>query len=97
LGTKPLSAGGKCLTVNAVTVGDGRLEAELLQDNNPIPDFTRADCVPFQGNSKAGPIRWKGGDHCPAEKVRVRFYLKQARLYSFDWAAQPATAPEQKR
>ena len=97
LGTKPLSAGGKCLTVNAVTVGDGRLEAELLQDNKPIPDFARADCIPFQGNSKSGPIRWKGGDHCPAENVRVRFYLKQARLYSFDWSAQPATTREQKR
>jgi hypothetical protein len=97
LGTKVLSTGGKYVTVNAVTVGDGRLEAELLKGDEPIPGFTRADCNPFQGNSKSGPLRWKGGDRSPEEKVRVRFYLTQARLYSFDWSAREAGAGERNR
>jgi hypothetical protein len=85
LGSKPLVAGGKTLQVNARTVGDGRLEAELLQGDQPIAGFTRADCIAFRGDEKAGSIRWKGGDRCPVEKARVRFYLSRTRLYSFDW------------
>ena len=87
LGTGPLAIGGKSMTVNAVTIGDGKIEAELLQGDQPIPGFARADCMPFQGDSNAGLIRWKGGDGCPAEKARVRFYLTRARLYSFDRSA----------
>jgi hypothetical protein len=85
LGTRELSAGGKQLFVNAVTVGDGKVEAELLQGDEPIPGFARADCLPFTGDEKRGVIRWKGGNCCPQEKVRVRFYLNRARLYSFEW------------
>ena len=89
LGTAPLPVGGTSLTVNAVTVGDGKIEAELLRGEVPIPGFTRADCLPFRGDSNSGLIRWKGGEDCPAEKVRVRFYLTRGRLYSFDWSDRP--------
>ena len=89
LGTRPLSVEGKYLQVNAVTVGNGQLEAELLKDDQPIPGFARADCTPFRGDAKSAPIRWKGGDRCPAEQVRLRLYLNRARLYSFDWASEP--------
>ncbi len=88
MGTKPLRAGGKRLRVNAVTRGQGTLSAELLRGDEPIPGFTRADCVPFRGDEKAAVLRWTGGDHCPAEEVRLRFYLTQTRLYSFEWAAE---------
>lgn len=86
LGTKVQEVGGKRLQVNAVTVADGTLEAELLQDDKPIPGFARADCLAFQGDDKSAPIRWKGGDRCPAPQARTRFYLKRARFYGFDWA-----------
>jgi hypothetical protein len=89
LGTNPLAVGGKCLRVNAVTVQDGKLEAELLDGDEPIPGFTRADCIPLQGDHESGLMRWKGGYRCPAEEVRVRFYLNRARLYSCDWTAEP--------
>lgn len=87
LGTKVQAVGGKRLRVNAVTVEDGTLEAELLQDDKPIPGFARADCQPFCGNDKSALIRWKGGDRCPVEQARTRFYLKRARFYGFDWEA----------
>lgn len=85
LGTKALSVGGKRLKVNAATIRDGSIEVELLQDGKAISGFSRADCTPFRGDEMAAPIRWKGGDRCPAEKVRARFYINAARLYSFDW------------
>jgi hypothetical protein len=96
LGTKLLSVGGKHLSVNAVTVGDGKLEAELLKEGQPIPGFMRSDSIPFQGDSKSGVIRWRGGDRCPAEQVQLRFYLNRTRLYSFDWTAEPPVRAEGK-
>jgi hypothetical protein len=87
LGTKVQTLGGKQLRINAVTVGDGTLEAELLKDDQPIPGFTRADCVPFQGDEKSALMRWRGGERCPAEQVRTRFYLRRARFYGFDWVS----------
>ena len=95
LGSKALSVGGKRLYVNAVTVQDGILQAELLKGNDPVPGFTREDCMPFRGDEKSAMIRWKGGDICPAEQVRVRFYLTRARLYSFDWAEELVRLPGQ--
>lgn len=85
LGTKVQSVGGRQLRVNAVTVGDGSLQAELLQDDNPIPGFARADCLPFRGDDKSGLIRWRGGDLCPAAQARTRFYITRSRFYGFDW------------
>ena len=86
LGSGVLFAGGKFLTVNAVTVGDGKLEAELLQGDDPIPGFTRTDCEAFRGDSNSHLIRWKHAARCPTDKVRLRFYLTRCRLYSFDWS-----------
>jgi len=88
LGTKPLPIGGKSLHVNAATVRDGVLEAELLKDEHPIPGFAKADCVPFRGDKRSELIRWKAGVRCPIDNARVRFYLNRARLYSFDWRAE---------
>jgi hypothetical protein len=85
MATKMQPAGGKHLRVNAVTVGDGSLEVELLQDEKPIPGFARADCMAFRGDEKSALIRWKGGDRCPVEQARARFYLRRARFYAFDW------------
>ncbi len=64
------------------------LEAELLEDDKPVPGFSRTDCVPFRGDEKSALMRWKGGEKCPAENVRLRVYLNRARLYSLDWTAE---------
>ena len=88
LGTKALPVGGKSLRVNAVTVADGSLEAELLRNDEPIPGFSRADCQALRGDHKSALICWKGGDRCPVEQAKVRFYLKRARFYGFEWVAE---------
>ena len=82
--TRNLNAGGKHITVNAVTMKDGALSAELIQNGKPLRGFTRADCKVIRGDHHAAMLRWKGGTRCPAEDVQIRFYLKRARLYGFD-------------
>ncbi len=64
---------------------EGPLREGVVQDETPIPGFSRADCNVFRGDSDSALIQWKGGDRCPAGEVRARFYLNQTRLYSFDW------------
>jgi hypothetical protein len=88
LGTKVQSAGGKRLQINVVTVGDGAFEAELLQGDEPIPGFRRADCIPFRGDDRSVVMRWKGGECCPSPEVRTRFYLTRARFYGFEWTSE---------
>lgn len=83
--TRELEAGGKGIAVNVVTVHDGALEAELVADGKVIPGFSRADCRAVRGNHRQALIRWQGGDRCPTEKVQVRFFLRRARFYGFDW------------
>jgi hypothetical protein len=64
---------------------EGPLAKDLVIDERPISGFTRADCTVFKGDDESALIQWKGGDRCPSGPVRARFYLNQARLYSFDW------------
>ena len=84
LGTKTLSAGGKYLKLNAATMTGGRIEAEILKDERPLTGFTRQDSRPFVGDDRSALLSWKGGDLCPVDDVRLRFYLNRARLYSFE-------------
>ncbi len=73
------------LYVNAVTVADGEITAELLDERRtPIPGFTRRESVLFCGDAKLAPLEWVGGTKLP-ERASVRFYLRKARLYGFAW------------
>jgi hypothetical protein len=82
--TRELRGAGSELTVNAVTVQDGTLEAELVANGQPVAGFGRADCLPVRGDHSDAVVRWKGGTACPVENVQVRFYLQRARLYGFE-------------
>lgn len=82
--TRDLAVGGKELTVNVVTVGDGALEAELVANGQPLPGFSRADCIAVRGNHPHAPIRWKGGARCPSGRAQIRFFLRRARFYGYD-------------
>ncbi|MDE2927564.1 MAG: hypothetical protein OXT71_14300 [Acidobacteriota bacterium] len=73
------------VVVNAVTVGEGKLEAELVSGGKPVAGFSRSDCQPVRGDHRAGAIRWKGGDRCPVGDAQLRFYIHQARLYGIDF------------
>ena len=75
------------ITVNARTASSGYVVAELLDRNdNVVPGFGRDGCIPFKGDSVRGTIEWKtkqfAGEWIGADK-KVRFFLKNADLYSY--------------
>ena len=85
----PKSA-GKTLYINALTLGDGEVTAELCTGNEwdigaPLEGYTREDCQVFRGDAKCTTLTWKGGDRCPREGLLLRFYIRRARLYGFEW------------
>lgn len=75
------------IAINARTAPNGYVVAELLDKlNNPIAGFTRADCVPFTGDSTRHVLTWKA-KALPKELLdadkKIRFFLKNADLYSY--------------
>lgn len=75
------------VTINAKCAPAGYVVAELLDRNDKvIPGFSRAECIPFRGDSVRGTIAWKtkqfSGKYANADK-KVRFILKNADLYSY--------------
>ena len=95
LQTRPLYCARGALEVNADASG-GSLRAELVDHmGRPVEGFTRADCDPVTADSLAHTVTWRGnadfskiiGDsyHYPSVSrlLAVRFYIEQARLYSF--------------
>lgn len=83
--TRNIQVAGKEFRVNAVTLKEGALTAELVVNGKPLSGFSRADCVPIRGNHRSTVIRWKRGSKCPVENVQVRFYLQRTRLYGFEF------------
>ena len=84
--THPFVCDGEYLFVNI----DSRdsVCAEILDENNfPIAGFTKDDCIPTgAANATRHRIMWKQADNLSSlvgSKIRVRFYLKDAELYSF--------------
>src|SRR5262249_11739507 len=84
--TKPLRFAGSTLTLNIDSRGDSRVE---LQDatGKPLAGFTLADCRPIQADEIDQRVLWKGGDlsSVAGQTVRLRFDLKSADLYSFQF------------
>ena len=96
LTTEKLSFDGKYFFVNADVKGKGaQLKVELLDaDGNPIPGFTKRDCVVMRGADKTRQlITWKGKKDLTELKgstIRAKFYLTRGDLYAFwisPWAS----------
>lgn len=84
--TKLENTGNGKLIANVVVRKGGEFRAELLDENGiVIPGFSAADCVPVTGDHRRIIVKWKGGEQMPAEKVKIRFYLKQSFLYGYEW------------
>ncbi len=98
LTTEKLSFDGKYFFVNADVKGKGaQLKVELLDaDGNPIPGFTKRDCVVMRGADKTKQlITWKGKQDLTdlqGRTIRAKFYLTRGDLYSF-WVS-PWTSGE---
>jgi hypothetical protein len=86
LTTKPEAVEGKALYVNAKAQRQGCILAELrTADGKVIDGYSRDDCTPIVGDEKCLAVRWKSHEVCPQGKVSVRFYLRDAFLYGYDW------------
>ena len=89
LTTEKLSFDGKYFFVNADVKAKGaQLKVELLDaDGNPIPGFTKRDCVVMRGADKTKQlITWKGKKDLGELKgstIRAKFYLTRGDLYAF--------------
>lgn len=83
--TRNLSFDGQYLFVNADV--KGQLRVEILDENGQVlPGYSRADGVPFKGNSTEHRITWKGKKDLKGlreKPVKFRFYLDDGELYSF--------------
>lgn len=86
--TKKLQFQGSHLFVN-VDSAAGAICAELLDENyNVIDGFSRSDCIPLSVDSTQVQLLWKERElkELGQRMIRIRFYLDNARLYSF-WIA----------
>jgi hypothetical protein len=87
--TKPLTFDAKELAINFATSAAGGVRVEL-QDaaGKPVPGFGLADSTENIGNETDRVVRWKSGADVgglAGKPVRLRFVMKDARLYSFQF------------
>ena len=84
--TKPLTFTGKELTLNFATSAAGGIRVEIQDEQGrALPGYALADAVETIGNEIERAVRWRSGSDLGSlagTPVRLRFVLKDARLYS---------------
>jgi hypothetical protein len=83
-----LSNGGQ-LFVNT-DARDGDVKAEILdaKTQDALPGFSAGEAIALAGDQLRGQLGWNDQTILPQDQaVRVRFHLRQARLYAF-WVEQ---------
>jgi hypothetical protein len=71
------------LRVNAAA-RDGAVRAELLDaKGEPIPGYGKDDSQPIHGDGVDQLLRWKERETLPNGSIRIRFWIRNADLYSF--------------
>ncbi len=89
--TRPLKFSGSKLTMNFATSAAGSLRVEV-QDlgGQPVPGYSLADCPDHFGDTVDRVVTWKKGSDLSdlaGRPVKLRFVLKDADLYSFQFPA----------
>jgi hypothetical protein len=92
--TKPLKFDGGQLAINFSTSAAGSIRVELQHANGkPVPGFTLDDCNEQFGDELERVVSWKSGTDVSqlfGKAVRMRFELKDADLYSFQFVKKAA-------
>ena len=91
--TEPIDAGlfyGSELRANASRTLQGRdwIEAEVLPETgvDPLPGFSREQCLPVQTEGIAVPVVWADNPKVGIGKVRLRFRIYgRARLHAYSF------------
>jgi len=89
--TKPITFDGDRLQINFATSAGGSLQVEIQDaDGNPVPGVRLADCHEQFGDELERIVSWKSGtdvSKLSGKPVRLRFVLKDADLYSFQFTS----------
>jgi hypothetical protein len=89
--TKPLTYSGSKLHLNFATSAAGSLRVELQDpDGTALPGFSLDDGHELFGDSVDRVVTWNQGadvSRLGGQPVRLRFRLKDADLYSFQFTA----------
>jgi hypothetical protein len=93
LTTKPLVAAGDQLLINA-DASKGSVTVEILDENgNPIAGLAKADVEPLAADEIHHVVKFGGKDDfmkaLTAKTIALRFYVKDADLYSFQFKGAP--------
>lgn len=87
--TKPLTFNGSQLEINFATSAAGSVRVEIQDaSGQPIPGFALADCHEQFGDQLDRLVSWSAGtdvSQLAGKAVRLRFALKDADLYSFQF------------
>ena len=90
--TKPLIFQGSRLVLNMATSAAGSIRIEFEDaDGTPAAGFALSDCVEIFGNRLEAVVKWKSGadvSGLAGQPVRIRFALKDADVYSFQFVGQ---------
>ena len=84
--TKPLRLDGGRLRINASARGGSVAVAVLDEHGIQHEGFGRIDCALFDGDAVGHNVTWRGKsslDELRGRDIRLKFYLRDARLYSF--------------
>lgn len=85
--SKPLILNGKVLKANFSTSTKGYVKVVILDEKGKaLPGYTEADAIPAIGDKIDGTISWQSGKRLQelnGKKVRIKFIVKDADLYSF--------------
>ena len=89
--TRPIKFAGSKLSINFATSAAGSLRVELQNEaGEPIPGFSLEDCPEIFGDTVDRVVTWKSGadvSRLAGQTVRLRFGLRDADLYSFQFVA----------
>lgn len=84
--TKPIRFSGERLTLNYDAADGGQVAVEVLDaDGQPIEGLSRSDCRVLQDDEIAAKVRWSDAERLSSlsgKTIRLRFYLRNADLYS---------------
>jgi hypothetical protein len=88
--TRPLIFEGSQLLLNS-DANSGYVLVEILNANGaPIRGYRKRDCDAVRSDSIRHRVTWRGNadlSTLQGKPIRLKFYLKQARLYSFQFTA----------
>ena len=78
---------GRLSQQEVLTLGLGQIRVELMdEDDQPLPGYALEECLPVSGDDTDLQVHWKDKNDLSGavgKTVRLRFELKNARLYSY--------------